>query len=553
MKKLPGLPFGRMQQERALPSLPEGPNEIMILYSLHRSELAKQLELSRKNWKKHIVYSLLFFVVWMTLAKYVFNFLGSNTSMVMLWALYVIPLFYLFRRLGPTAIQLGKQGVRFHWVHFIGAYSSPWIPWRDVKYVSSAEYKRRSYLRSWPSQSLDFAIDVGSCEPDARRFLSFLKLIMGAEGKDKHFLTIRLDRHSIIHEDDVASAVGTARTFLPKERVDESVKELLPRRTEAGFTELWLEEFKAPSGNLRISAGSLVANGKYRVLRTVGAGGHAITYEAERLEESQVHEGGHPESRRSEEGRESLESSGQSLEVVRPLAAGVRVALKEIVLPQAGGKEIRQRAIKNVAREAELLKRLDHDQIVKCHEIFVEGHKAYLCLDFVEGVSLRQMAENNPLSQTEVVGLARQMLAILDYLHRQAPPVMHRDFTPDNLILRKDGVLVLIDFNVAEQREGFETATIVGKHCFIPPEQFRGKPSSQSDIYAFGCCLYFLLTGMEPEPITQSHPKDKVNSVSDEMDALVARATALELSERFSGVAPIAEALDASTPARASE
>lgn len=173
-----------------------------------------------------------------------------------------------------------------------------------------------------------------------------------------------------------------------------------------------------------------------------------------------------------------------------------------------------------------------------------------MCLGFVEGASLCHLAEDSPLSEEKVLGLTRQMLAILDYLHKQAPPVMHRDFTPDNLILRVDWVLVLIDFNVAEQREGFETATIVGKHCFIPPEQLRGKPSTQSDIYAFGCCLYFLLTGLEPQPITQSHPKEKLNSIAEDVNGLVAKATALELSERYSGAARITEALDAITSAR---
>lgn len=125
------------------------------------------------------------------------------------------------------------------------------------------------------------------------------------------------------------------------------------------------------------------------------------------------------------------------------------------------------------------------------------------------------------------------MCSILVYLHSQSPPVLHRDFTPDNLILGEDGTIVLIDFNVAEQREGFETSTVVGKHSYIPPEQFRGKATTQSDIYSMGCVIYFLLTGNDPEPISISHPKIQVEHLSENIDDFVAKATNPDSNQRF--------------------
>jgi serine/threonine protein kinase len=125
-----------------------------------------------------------------------------------------------------------------------------------------------------------------------------------------------------------------------------------------------------------------------------------------------------------------------------------------------------------------------------------------------------------------------------------SPPVVHRDFTPDNLILRKDGTLKVIDFNVAQQIESTATGSIVGKHAYLPPEQFRGNPVPQSDIYALGATLYYLLTGADPEPISESHPKEICNAISDQLDAIVAKATKTSTAERFATIEELAVALD---------
>jgi serine/threonine protein kinase len=135
------------------------------------------------------------------------------------------------------------------------------------------------------------------------------------------------------------------------------------------------------------------------------------------------------------------------------------------------------------------------------------------------------------------------MCEILSYMHAQTPPVIHRDFTPENLMFSSDGMLRLIDFNVAQQLDSTTTRTIAGKHAFIPPEQFRGTATVQSDIYAAGATLFYLLTGQEPEPISVSHPKTVEESVSEEMDETVARATALDVALRYSDSSGLKAAL----------
>jgi serine/threonine-protein kinase len=92
----------------------------------------------------------------------------------------------------------------------------------------------------------------------------------------------------------------------------------------------------------------------------------------------------------------------------------------------------------------------------------------------------------------------------------------------------------MIDFGAANEFVGKATGTLVGKQSFIAPEQFRGKATTQSDLYALGCTLHFLLTGAEPVPLSVSHPRTINPAVSPRMDALVASLTAMNVEDRVS-------------------
>jgi len=146
--------------------------------------------------------------------------------------------------------------------------------------------------------------------------------------------------------------------------------------------------------------------------------------------------------------------------------------------------------------------------------------------------------EKGPISEQLARDLAEQMCNILAYLHERA--IIHRDFTPDNLILTEDNVLKLIDFNVAQIQQVGTTGTIAGKHSYLPPEQFRGKASCQSDIYALGATLHFIVTAKDPEAISQSSPLEAGVEVSESFDKIVRTCTLLDLKKRYSDVHVVA-------------
>jgi serine/threonine-protein kinase len=126
-------------------------------------------------------------------------------------------------------------------------------------------------------------------------------------------------------------------------------------------------------------------------------------------------------------------------------------------------------------------------------------------MEFLEGRNLRQyVQEHGPQKETMSIVWAKQIADILTYLHELDPPIVHRDLTPDNLIVEEDGAISLIDFGAANQFLSTATGTIIGKTSYMSLEQFRGKSSPPCDIYSYGCTLQFLLLGIDPEPFSYS-------------------------------------------------
>lgn len=303
--------------------------------------------------------------------------------------------------------------------------------------------------------------------------------------------------------------------------------------SDNSYTELWLKYFSVPAERQKtgmLESHMYLDSGRYEIVGTVGGGGQGTAYLANVRTP----------------GAQMTDSSINHIVEIDPanLVLDDSVVLKEYVLPVHRGQLTAERTAEKLRAEAEILQKLDHPQIVKLKDAFVEDFRGYLVLEYVSGESLKTLVERlGPQPEKLVIEWALRTCDILEYMHGQSPPVVHRDITPDNLMLQDSGMIKIVDFNVAYQVDSSATSTVVGKHAYIPAEQFRGKPTTQSDIYSLGGTLFFLLTGQDPAPITQSHPKRLNSTVSDELDAIVARATYSSQSDRYADIAQLRQAL----------
>jgi tRNA A-37 threonylcarbamoyl transferase component Bud32 len=293
---------------------------------------------------------------------------------------------------------------------------------------------------------------------------------------------------------------------------------LAPANADASsYTKLWLDALSAPPRRERLvplTAGTELQSGRFRIESKLGTGGQGSAYLA-------------------------------------VCENGEKVVLKEYILPVYVDKPVRKQAIVAFQHEASTINALHDDHIVRMIDSFIEDQRAYLVLEYVQGWSLRQLVNSGcEVTEAQCLELASQMCAALKVLHGQRPAVVHQDFTPDNLILDGTGTLKLIDFMVAKQllEDSSVSNTVVGKHHYMPPEQFQGKATTQSDLYALGATLYFLLTACDPEPMAPAHPILINRLVSAELDALVAKATQLDRSKRYKSVAEIESDLERLRP-----
>jgi hypothetical protein len=199
---------------------------------------------------------------------------------------------------------------------------------------------------------------------------------------------------------------------------------------------------------------------------------------------------------------------------------------------------------KLLQREYELLSRLDHPGIAKVLQSFSVDHSTYLVIEHRQGSDLRAVVdEHGARSENLVITWAKQLCEIMIYLHSRDPAIVHRDLTPDNIIAGEDGQLRLIDFGAAREFLEGTTGTMIGKQCYVAPEQLRGDATLKSDIYSFGCTLNFLLTGRDPIALSQSSPGGSVDC-SEGLNRLVGECTSFEEDHRPASFEDISKRLN---------
>jgi tRNA A-37 threonylcarbamoyl transferase component Bud32 len=282
------------------------------------------------------------------------------------------------------------------------------------------------------------------------------------------------------------------------EVIDSPVK-TLALGMQLSFTRLWEEKALAlrPTNYVPLLVGQSLCNEQMTVTEVLKTGGMSATYVARRI-------------------------------------SGETVVLKETFISQLVSEQVQVRAREMFQREAKLLSRVNHPSIVKLLDYFVEGGRHYMVLEHIAGTNIRSLVIDHGALKEQTVREYCQVLAqVLLYLHTLQPPVVHRDITPENIVLTDDGNVLLIDFGAANELAEAVTGTIVGKQAYMPPEQFRGHAECASDLYALAGTAFFMLTGRDPEPLAASNVKEISRRTSDSLAGTIFDATQPDVTLRI--------------------
>jgi eukaryotic-like serine/threonine-protein kinase len=253
-----------------------------------------------------------------------------------------------------------------------------------------------------------------------------------------------------------------------------------------------------------------VFDGRYRIIRKLGAGGMADVYLAEDQE------------------------------------LGRRVAIKILNDRHAADDSF----IERFRREAKNAAGLSHPNIVSIYDRGEAEGTYYIAMEFLDGRSLKELiVGRGPAPIKTAIDYARQILAAVGFAHRHG--IVHRDIKPHNVLVGSEGRLKVTDFGIARSgaSQMTEVGSIIGTAQYLSPEQARGAPVDQtSDLYSVGVVLFEMLTGQvpftgdTPLEIAMKHlsevpkpPSELRPEVPHDLDSVVLRALAKDPPERYQG------------------
>ncbi len=199
-------------------------------------------------------------------------------------------------------------------------------------------------------------------------------------------------------------------------------------------------------------------------------------------------------------------------------------------------------------REARSIAKMRHPNIVGVHRIFEDNHTAYMVLDLIQGRDLLGVIndERETISPERVKEILIKVLDAVDLVHQN--DLLHRDISPDNILLDKWGSPVLIDFGAAREEASRQTravsAVLIVKDGYSPQEFYfaGGKQSPSSDLYALGATFYHLISGVAP-PNSQTRMAEFAGKNPDPCEPLAGRfpeydAVFLETIDRAMQILP---------------
>ncbi len=272
-----------------------------------------------------------------------------------------------------------------------------------------------------------------------------------------------------------------------------------------------------------LANGATLHSGKYKIEKLLGVGGFGITYYAKHYTLNKHY---------------AIKEFFISGYCVRNTKTS-RVHLQGI--EQEDYDKFKQKFID----EAQTLAKLHHSNIVEVIDVFEENGTSYIVMSFVEGTTLQGLVkQNGAMDYAVAVNYIAQLSEAIDYIHSNN--ILHRDITPDNIIITPDDKIVLIDFGSAREfiHDKTQNHTAILKKGYAPLEQYSAtsRKGTYTDIYSLGAVFYFTLTGQKPMDATErtmenmTEPKALCPSIPEYANRTIIKAMSLPPESRHQSI-----------------
>lgn len=285
-------------------------------------------------------------------------------------------------------------------------------------------------------------------------------------------------------------------------------------------------------------------HGRYTVIKILGMGGFGITYQAR---DEQLHR-------------------IVAVKEFYPCTCVRRETGTGMVLPLKDKRQMFEHLQRRFREEAEIIRSFQKTpQILDVYIVFDENGTSYYAMEFLTGESMQQVLDREGrFSWARLQNVAAPVLESVQILHERE--LIHRDISPDNIFLLKNGDVKLIDFGSVRNYVEADHFTTILKEHFAPPEQYINKSvqGPQTDIYALCATFYYVLSGKLPSASAQrvadregtdslvplhTHNLD----IPDYVEKAINKGMKIQVSERFSSVRELREALFPAPPSNSME
>lgn len=217
--------------------------------------------------------------------------------------------------------------------------------------------------------------------------------------------------------------------------------------------------------------------------------------------------------------------------LVRDIHIGKRWALKEIYNDS-------KLSYKLAARETEILKSIDFPLFPRIVDAWQENEAIYIVSDYVEGTTLERLLRNIKVDKQQASKWALSIAEGLSYLHGLSPPILYLDLKPDNIVVKPDGSIKLIDFGISARITGHVVP--MGTPGYAAPEQYEdeGIVNEQTDIYALGMTYYAMRHGTPIAPsVSNNLERIKNSNILDRKEkSFLLKCIAKEQTNRYDSI-----------------